>query len=120
MIEARPSGGSAIVSISATGSSQYELNADTIWRGESVIDNVPGIASCRRLEKDHQRFLVRAGPMLNAARDDAELARVESYDMIPEFHSHFATPNQKHLVLVLVMMPRELTLELDQLDFLSV
>jgi hypothetical protein len=62
----------------------HPLGADTAWCGESVVNDVPRIARGRGLEEDHGRFLVCAGPMIEALRDDAKLASVENDDTVSE------------------------------------
>src|SRR5689334_3923381 len=53
--------------------------------------------------------------MLNAVRDDDELARLDHKVGISQLHPQPALHDQKQLILVLVMVPDELTFELREL-----
>jgi len=58
--------------------------------------------------------------MLDAAWHDAKLACLQFRTMVAKLDNHPAAPNEKELVLVFVMMPREDAGELDELQFLAV
>jgi hypothetical protein len=66
------------------------------------------------------RFSVSHRAVLNATRHDTELAWLQSHATIAKLNRHLTTPNQKHLVLVLVMMPGKHSVTLHQFDFLPV
>ncbi len=54
--------------------------------------------------------------MLDAARDDQELAFVQPNVLIAELDQQASFDDEKHLVFVVVLMPDELALELRHLD----
>src|SRR6266699_3536337 len=53
--------------------------------------------------------------MLDAVRDDDELARLDHEVAVPQLHPQPALHDQKQLVLPLVVMPDELALEFREL-----
>jgi hypothetical protein len=97
MISRRPCGFERKASIAAeivistwgwsreVGFEHVPLCVDIVGSGESVVYDVPCIARARGLEEDHRDFLVRAGSVLNALRDDTKIARMENYDPVSEF-----------------------------------
>src|SRR5713101_7141270 len=58
--------------------------------------------------------------MLDTAGDDDELARPELDNPLPELDAKAASPDQEHLFHVVVVVPRECPLHLDQFDLLAV
>jgi hypothetical protein len=58
--------------------------------------------------------------MLDAAGHDDEFARPQLDNSVPEFDAKAPSPNQKHLFHVIVAVPRECPLHLDQLYLLAV
>ena len=58
--------------------------------------------------------------MLHAARHDEELARLEVDDPVAQLHTQVASYHEKHLVLVLVVVPHEGPQELHDLHVLAV
>src|SRR3989441_10586835 len=54
--------------------------------------------------------------MLDAVWNDDELARLDHEVLVSQLHPQPALHDQKQLILVLVMVPDELTLELGELD----
>src|SRR5262245_20971274 len=81
----------------------------------SIRHDVSSIQRGRRLEQEHVDFLLRDRPMLDAARNDQELPRLERDVLIAELHREATVDDQEQLVLMLVVMPHELALELHQL-----
>src|SRR6266404_2809444 len=71
-------------------------------------------SSRRGLEQENVRFLISHGPVLDAARDDDELPFLDGHAPIPKLHREPAFVDEKEFVLVLVLVPDERTLELDQ------
>ena len=65
-------------------------------------------------------FRVGDRTVLDAARDDDELAGSELDDMIAELDAKGATHTEEELVLMLVVVPDEGTTKLDQLHLLTV
>ena len=74
----------------------------------------------RGFEEQHTHFLLGDRPMLDAARHDEQLAFAQLDDAIAEFHAKRTVHDEEQLVLVLVLMPHELTLEFHQLHVLAV
>lgn len=58
--------------------------------------------------------------MLDAARYDEELARTEMYSVILELDTEAAAYSEEQLIFVLMMVPDEGSLELDELYLLAV
>jgi len=79
------------------------LYRNFVRRGQILAENVTGIAGHRRFK--HENLSLRHGAMLDAARHDAELARLQNHLPILELDDHFATPNEEQLILMFVMMP---------------
>jgi hypothetical protein len=96
------------------------LEAVQIRGCETLVDDVAGVAGGRGFEEDDRSFLFGARAVFEAARDDAELARTKSDDAVAKLDSHFAAPDEEHLVFVVVMVPGELALELYEFHFLSI
>src|SRR5882724_11024172 len=73
-----------------------------------------------RLKQDHVDLLLCDRPMLGVARNDDELPLLDGYAPIPKLHREPALLDQKEFVLVLVPVPDERALELDELHVVSV
>ena len=58
--------------------------------------------------------------MLDAARDDDELAFLDPFVVVAVFHAEAAFDDQEQFVFVVVMVEDEFALELVELDVLSV
>jgi hypothetical protein len=58
--------------------------------------------------------------MFDTTRDDDELSRPQLDDSVPELDTEATAPYEKHLFHVIVMVPGEDPLHLDQLDLLPV
>jgi len=97
-----------------------ELKRNTIGGSETLIEDIARIPCRSRLEQNDTSLFVSASAVLCSAWNDTILAGVESNDAIPELDSDLAAPDQKHFVFAVVVMPRELTLKLDQLYFLPI
>src|SRR2546425_1464732 len=82
--------------------------------------HVAGVHGGRGLKQDDVDLLLCNGPMLAAARDDDELPLLDGYAPIPKLHREPALLDQKEFVLVLVPVPDERALELDELHVVSV
>src|SRR4029079_3806918 len=78
------------------------------------------LARLRRLEKDHFRFFVRRGAMLDTVGHDEKFAFVQLDHPIAKFDPHPAAPNQKKLIFTLMLMPGKNTLEFHHLHLLTV
>jgi hypothetical protein len=66
------------------------------------------------------RLLLDDGPVLDATGHDQELALLQPHVTIPKLHAKPAFDDQEEFVLMVVVMPDEQPLELDQLDLLAV
>lgn len=73
-----------------------------------------------RLEGGDRCFVIRARPVLDAARHRTVLGGTETDHAVAKLHSHFATPHQEHFVFVVVAVPRELASKLHELHLLSI
>jgi hypothetical protein len=91
-----------------------------IWRGEALIDYVAGVARSYGFEKDDSGLFIRARPVFHPARRHTVLDGTETDDAVAKLHSYFATPNQEHFVCIVVLVPRELAFELNELHLLSI
>jgi hypothetical protein len=60
------------------------------------------------------------GLFVDTAGHDDELARSQLDNPVPELDAKAATPNRKHLVDVIMVVPRKCSLHPDQLDLLAV
>ena len=96
------------------------LDLLAIWRGEGFADDVSSVSCRRGFENEDLGFFVGRGSVLDAARDDQELARAQLDGSVAEFDAHPPTPDEEHLIRVLVMVPDKRALELDELHFLPV
>src|SRR5262249_28040870 len=84
--------------------------------GGALISHVSGVQGRFGLKQDDLGFLFGERPVLHATRDDDEFAGADADFAVPQLHPHAALHDEKHLVLVVVMMPDELALELHELD----
>src|SRR5271170_69853 len=85
-----------------------------------LVADVAGVQRRGRLEQQDVGLFLGDRPVLDPAGYDEELALLQPDLAIPEIHAESPLHHQEQLVLVLVMMPDELALELDQLDLLAV
>jgi hypothetical protein len=65
-------------------------------------------------------FLLSHGPVFDATRHDQEFALLKPDVPIPKLHAKPTPDDEEQLVLVVVVVPYERPLELDQLDLLAV
>jgi hypothetical protein len=82
--------------------------------------NVPRVQRGGGLEEKDVSLFIGDRTMLDAARNDDELALADIDRMLAKLHPELSLDHQEELVLVLVEMPIEWSLELDQLDQLTV
>lgn len=85
-----------------------------------VPTGVSGINGTDWLEKHNMNFAFGAWTMFNTARYDDELSLLDRDRPIPKEHVERARHYQEHLVFMLMRMPNEVTLKLDQLHMLTV
>jgi hypothetical protein len=65
-------------------------------------------------------LLIGDGPVFDATGDDQELAFFEPDVSIPKLHPKPAFDDEKQFVFIIMVMPDERTLELDQLHLLAI
>lgn len=86
--------------------------------------NVSGIERGGGLKQKDFAFLCRKRPVLDAARDDNEFARLDPFatfvSVFPIVHAKTAAHDQEHLVFSFMVMPGEWSLKFHQLDELPV
>ena len=85
-----------------------------------LADDVAGVERGRRLDEDDPALLLGRGLVLDALRHDEELALGKLDVAGAQAHAHPSLDDQEELVLVLVVMPDEVALELDDLDLVVV
>src|SRR5262249_28652347 len=79
----------------------------------ALVADVAGVQRRGRLEQEDVSLLVCYGPVLDATRHDQELAFLQPDVAIAELHAKPPLDHQEKLVLVVVMVPHEGSLELD-------
>lgn len=93
---------------------------NAVGSGEFVINDVAGVACAGGFKDEDFRFGVGHGAMLDAARDNTELAGLQLDGVVAKFDSHLSPPNEEQLVLVVVEVPGKDAGDFDQLEFLTV
>ena len=93
---------------------------NAVGRGKSLILDVAGIADRRGFEDQDFGLGIRSGSVFDAMWHDDELARAKVNHMVAKLDAEAALPDEEHLILMLVPMPRELTSNLDELDLLPI
>src|SRR6202161_4431337 len=78
----------------------------------AFVAHVPRVQSCFRFDQDYVDFFLRDGHVLDALGDDDEFTRQHGDIAIAEAHAQPAFYDQKHFVLVVVMVPDEFAGEL--------
>ncbi len=99
------------------------LSKCQIRSGSTTVRSIPDIARVQRrggLEQQDVDLLVGDGPVLHAPGHDQELALLQADLSVTEVHAEPSLHDQEEFVLVVVLVPDELALELDQLDVLAV
>src|SRR5258705_7636289 len=92
------------------------INLDAVELGDGAfIADVSGVQGRIGLEQEDVRFFLGNRQMLDAVRDDDELARLDYEVAVPQLHPQPALHDQKKLVLAIVMVPDELALEFREL-----
>src|SRR5258706_12680109 len=92
------------------------INLEPIELGDGAfIADVSRIQRGSRFEQEHVGLFLGDRQMLNAVRDNDELARLDHEVGVSQLHPQTALHDQKQLVLALVMVPDELALELREL-----
>jgi len=101
------------------GGCRRELYAIQLVYG-ALVDEVAGIEGGGRLEQHDTALLVGNGFMFDLPRHNDELALLHRDRSVPELHPELSLDYQEHLVFVVMVVPDELALKLDQLDQLSI
>jgi len=95
--------------------------SEPVWRRHSQLaGSVARVQRSGRLEQQDPNLVVRDRPMLHASRDDEELALFERDGMVAKFHPEPAPNHQEQLIFVVMVMPDEGALKLDQFHLLTV
>jgi hypothetical protein len=81
---------------------------------------VAGIDRLPRLDQKHVRFLVCLGAMLDAPRDNEHLALRQLDVAVAKLDGHPSGQDEKEVVGVLVLVPDELALDLDDANVVLV
>ena len=77
------------------------------------IGLVAGVDDTARFHKEDVNFILGKGLVLHSFGDDEEFAGVEVHGTLVEIDAEMAFKDQESLVGVFVMMPDEVTVELD-------
>src|SRR6266851_6774774 len=77
------------------------------------VSDIAGVQRRFWFDQDNVDLFVRNGAVLDAARDNNELAFAHQAFTISEFHAERALHDEKKLILVIVMMPEKFSFELD-------
>src|SRR6185369_3764670 len=85
-----------------------------------LVADVPGVEGRGGLEEEDVGLYLGRRPVLDAARHDEHLSLVEDDVAVAQLHPQAPLDHQEQLVLVIVVVPDEGALELDQLDGLAV
>src|SRR5271155_3288089 len=81
----------------------------------ALVGHVAGVERGGRLEEHHGTLLGCARAVLGAAWDDDELTFADLNVTGAQLHGEAAFDYEEHLVFMIVMVPEEVSLELDQL-----
>ena len=72
---------------------------------EFVVDDVPRIRDTRRLQQDHLGLFVGNSAMVDTAGHDDKFTRPKLDDPASELNAKAASPDQKHLLHIIVVVP---------------
>src|SRR5467141_3031424 len=87
---------------------------DALELGDSpFVGDVPRVQRRFWFDQDNVDLFVRNGAVLDAVRDDNELAFAHHTLTIAEFHAERALHDEKKFILLIVMMPEKFSLEFD-------
>ena len=82
--------------------------------------SIAGIECACGLKQQHTHFVCSNGAMLYPSGYDQHFAGSEGYRTIAEFHIECTLEHIKQLVFMLMAVPNESALKLDELDMLTV
>src|SRR6266850_4189324 len=94
---------------------RYTLYPDIVRCGKRAAGPA-GVDDASGFDKQRVAFTRRAGDVLDSFGDHEHLARADNNDTVPKTDFHFTFEHQEHLVRVLVIVPYELSLQLDELE----
>src|SRR5438445_6368233 len=77
------------------------------------VDDVSSVQRRFWFDQDNVDLFVRNGAVLDAVRDDNELAFAHQAFTISKFHAERALYDEKKFVFVIVMMPEKFSFEFD-------
>src|SRR5215831_2287677 len=86
----------------------------------ALIRDVAGIEGGGRLEEHDVTLHVSDGFVFDFPRHNDEFALLQGDRLVTELHSELSLDYQEHLVFVVMVMPDELALKLDQLNQLPI
>src|SRR5205085_9213170 len=85
-------------------------------RDRPLVPDLTRVDRGFRLEQQDKGFLIRSGTVLDAPRNDRELARSERNVTVAQLQLHASTDDEEQLVLVGMVVPDKGVLDLDGLD----
>src|SRR5450755_3235577 len=87
------------------------------WLDGALTAGASGVRRAGALDQQHVRLaLGHVGAVLDAMRDDDHLALLDPLVAVAEMHQKPALDDEEELVLLLVVVPHERALNLDELD----
>ena len=89
-------------------------------RRKARVLDIARVASRGRLEDEHMHFVIRNGSVLSASWNDQELSFGKGNNPIAELDAEAAVHDKEEFIFTLMVVPDELSLELDELHFLPV
>ena|SRR5205809_4174918 len=92
----------------------------SVGSGKSVVHDIACVARVCGFKNKNFGFCLGHRAMLDTARDDAKLARLQIQTAVAKLNCHLAAPDQEHFILMFMLVPRKDSDELDELDFLAV
>src|SRR2546422_780958 len=101
---------------SVTPCQMRAINLEPVELGDGAfIPNISRVEGRIGLEQQDVRFFLRDRQVLDAVRNDDELARLDHEVLVSQLHPQPALHDQEQLILALMMVPDELALELREL-----
>ena len=104
------------------GLEKPNLDVFKVFTGKFILD-VSSVQRRCRLEQQDFTLVFRKRPMLDAARNNDELARLDPFAalaVVPIVHTKPTLYDEKHFVFGFVMMPREWPLKFHEFDQLAI
>src|SRR5262249_24371947 len=85
-------------------------------RDGALVGHIARVQSVFGLEQEDPGLLLRDRHVLDSLRNDEKLVRLQRNVAVAKADSHPALHHEEHLVFLLVVVPDELALDLDELD----